>query len=256
MAGRDSGYRPVDLARMIGVSAQQIRNYVDAGILPPAERTPAGYRRFDERHRAALLAYRALARGYGWNTAREILREVHAGDVPRALALVDASHAALHEERRSLRSAGEAVEAVARREPDTSAVPRTGLRVGELAALLGVRASTLRVWDAAGLLTPRREPGTGYRRYGSADLRDAQMIKMLRRGRHPLAQIRTILDGLRRTGSVETLRAAIAQRQAALTQRSRAMLDGAGHLHRYLDLVGSPTSGPGDEPGRDDQGGR
>jgi DNA-binding transcriptional MerR regulator len=32
----------VDLARLAGVSAQQIRNYADAGILPPVPRTAVG----------------------------------------------------------------------------------------------------------------------------------------------------------------------------------------------------------------------
>ena len=52
--------RPVDLARLAGISAQQVRNYADAGILPPAERTAAGYRLFEDRHRRAMLTYRAL----------------------------------------------------------------------------------------------------------------------------------------------------------------------------------------------------
>ncbi|MFD2352022.1 MerR family DNA-binding transcriptional regulator [Nonomuraea ferruginea] len=53
--------RPIDLARAAGLSTQQIRNYADDGVLPPTPRTPAGYRRFDARHRQALLTYRALA---------------------------------------------------------------------------------------------------------------------------------------------------------------------------------------------------
>jgi hypothetical protein len=61
------------------------------------------------------------------------------------------------------------------------------------------------------------------------------MINMLRQGRYPFAQIQLVLDGLRRTGSSDALRAAIAQRQAELTRRARAMLEGAGHLHHYLE---------------------
>ncbi|HEX2515201.1 MAG TPA: MerR family DNA-binding transcriptional regulator, partial [Chloroflexota bacterium] len=57
--------RPVDLARLAGVSTQQVRNYEQAGILPPVPRTATGYRRYDARHERALLAYRALARGFG-----------------------------------------------------------------------------------------------------------------------------------------------------------------------------------------------
>ncbi|MEV7013370.1 MerR family transcriptional regulator [Streptosporangium sp. NPDC051022] len=227
------GLRPIDLARLAGVSTQQIRNYADAGVLPPVPRTPAGYRRFDAGHRRALVTYRALERGYGWDTARAVMRAVHAGDLPLALALVDAAHAALHGQRLSLRAAGEALEAVAVQPPDASAAPRPGMRIGEVAAYLGVRASALRVWESIGLLAPGRDPGTGYRRFGPSDLRDARMIHMLRQGRYPLPQIRLILEGLRRTGSSDALRMAIAQRQAELTRRATAMLEGSSHLHHY-----------------------
>ncbi|GLW06433.1 MerR family transcriptional regulator [Microtetraspora sp. NBRC 13810] len=232
--GAGAGLRPVDLARLAGISTQQVRNYADAGILPPAPRTAAGYRRFGAEHRRALLTFRALGRGYGWETARAIMRAVHAGDLPAALAHLDAAHADLHGQRLSLRAAGEALEAIAGQEPEPAALPRSGLRIGEVAARLGVRTSALRVWEAAGLLTPRRDRGTGYRRFSPADIRDARMINMLRQGRHPLPQIRTILDGLRRTGSTEALRAAVAQRRAGLTARATAMLAASADLHRYV----------------------
>lgn len=234
MGREGAGLRPIDLARMAGLSTQQIRNYVDAGILPPAPRSPAGYRRLDAGHRRALLTFRALARGYGRDAAPAIMRAVHAGDLPLALALVDAGHAALHEQRRTLRATGEALEAVAGQAEDASALPRSGMRIGEVAALLGVRASALRVWEANGLLAPKRDPDTGYRRFGAADVRDARMVVLLRQGRYPLPQIRAILDGLRRTGGSDALSAAIAQRQAALTRQAAAMLEAASHLHRYV----------------------
>jgi DNA-binding transcriptional MerR regulator len=223
--------RPIDLARVAGVSAQQIRNYADAGILPPSERTAAGHRTFGVRHRDAVLTYRALARGYGWDAARSIMLAVHEDDVPGALAVVDACHAALHEQRRSLQATGEMLEAVAGQPPGD---PRPGMRIGEVAAHVGVRASALRVWEAAGLLTPRRAAGTGYRHYGPDDVRDARMVTLLRQGRYPLGQIRSVLDGLRRTGGSEALRDAVAARQAVLTRTAAAMLEGAGHLHDYI----------------------
>ncbi|WP_036332062.1 MerR family transcriptional regulator [Microbispora sp. ATCC PTA-5024] len=242
MTREKAGLRPVDLARLAGISAQQVRNYADAGVLPPAPRSPAGYRTFDGRHRRALLTYRVLVRGYGWETGRGVMQAVHAEDVPRALALVDAAHAALHDQRLSLRAAGEALESVAVQAPDAAAAPRPALRIGEMAAHLGVRASALRVWESAGLLTPRRDPATGYRSYGPTELRDARMISMLRQGRYPMPQIRQILDGLRRTGSSDALRAAIAQRQAELTRRAAAMLEGASVLHHYLSGDEIPAS--------------
>ncbi|MER6335308.1 MerR family transcriptional regulator [Streptomyces tendae] len=239
MSDRERRLRTVDLARAVGLSTQQVRNYEDAGVLPPAGRTDAGYRVFGERHRDALLTYRALQPGYGAVTATRVMRAVHAGDVAGALALVDAAHAALHEERASLRAAGEALEALAGRDadapPDRNADSPRGLGIGEVAALVGVRTSALRVWEEAGLLGPGRERGTGYRVYGPADVRDALVVRALRRSHHLFEQIRPVLDELRRAGSSEALRAAVEARGRALTARTRSMLAGAGALDAYLE---------------------
>jgi DNA-binding transcriptional MerR regulator len=233
---RDRRLRTVDLARLAGLSTQQIRNYEDAGVVPPAERTESGYRVFGAAHRHALLTYRTLREGYDPMTAARIMRTVHEGDVPGALALVDAAHAALHGERDALRAAREALQALAGQEPEPSPRPG-GLRIGEVAASLGVRTSALRVWEAAGLLAPRREQGTGYRVFGPADVRDARVVHTLRRGHYLFDDIRPVLDGLRREGSSEALRDAVEARGRALTARTRAMLAGAGALHTYLERV-------------------
>ncbi|GAB2876346.1 MerR family transcriptional regulator [Streptomyces deserti] len=241
----------MDLARLAGVSTQQIRNYEEAGVLPPAARTDSGYRVFTGVHRRALLAYRVLMRTYGPVTATRIMRTVHDGDVPGALAVFDAAHAALHQERVALRATSEALESLAREQPPP--LPRSGgLRIGEVAALLGVRTSALRVWEAAGLLSPERERGTRYRVYTPTDVRDARLVHTLRRSHYLFDQIRPVLEGLRREGSSEALRAAIMARGEALTARTRAMLEGAGALHDYLGCLsadgtttGSTAGGPG-----------
>ncbi|MGW3648993.1 TioE family transcriptional regulator [Streptomyces sp. NPDC000878] len=244
----ESRLRPVDLARLSGLSTQQIRNYEDAGVLPPAARTESGYRVFGDVHQRALLTYRALQPGYGPLAATAVMRTLHDGDLPGALALVDAAHAGLHEQRTALRATREALEALAtRRTP--APTPRTAdLRIGEVAALLGVRTSALRVWEAAGLLTPDRERGTRYRQFGPDDVRDARLIQTLRRSHYLLDQIRPVLEELRQQGSTEALRAAVEARGEALAGRTRAMLAGAGQLAEYIEYVevSSPgRTGPG-----------
>ncbi|WP_105972297.1 MerR family transcriptional regulator [Streptomyces geranii] len=238
--------RPVDLARLSGLSTQQIRNYEDAGVLPPAARTESGYRVFGDAHRRALLTYRALQAGYGPLAATAVMRAVHGGDVPGALALVDEAHAGMHEQRTALRATREALEALAGRRPPPQPTPPTpgtaDLRIGEVAALLGVRTSALRVWESAGLLTPPRERGTRYRQFGPDDIRDARLIHTLRRSHYLLDQIRPVLDELRREGSTEALRAAVATRGEALAGRTRAMLTGAGRLAEYIEYVEQGTA--------------
>ena len=226
--------RPVDLAREAGISAQLVRNYEAAGVLPPAERTESNYRRYEQEHLDALRTYRALAPGFGPETATGIMRAVHDGDVPLALRLIDASHADLHEQRVTTDAASDALGAAAEEFLDQPASSGPALRVGELAGQLGIRTSALRVWEAAGLLTPTREPGTNYRRYVPVQIRDARIIHMLRQGRYSFDQIRPVIEGLRRTGSTEALRSAIAERRAAHDRRTRAMLHGSALLHSYL----------------------
>jgi hypothetical protein len=85
------------------------------------------------------------------------MRAVHARDVPLELALIDAGHAALHEQRLSLQAVGKALETIAEQITDESNVPASNMRIGVVAAYLGVRTSALRVWESAGLLTPHRE---------------------------------------------------------------------------------------------------
>jgi DNA-binding transcriptional MerR regulator len=229
--------RPVDLAREAGISTQQVRNYEAAGILPPAPRTESGYRRYGPRHLDALRTFRALVPGFGIGPATAIMLAVHDGDQQRALRLVDEGHAALHEQRLATDTAGAALDALAERFRDPEPESGPALRVGELAARLRVRTSTLRVWDAAGLLTPTRERGTAYRIYGPVEIRDARIIAMLRQGHYGFEQIRPVLEGLRRTGSPEALRAAVAERRSAYDRQSRAMLHGAALLDAYIPVA-------------------
>ncbi|WP_424216631.1 MerR family transcriptional regulator (plasmid) [Streptomyces sp. BI20] len=240
--GGQVGHRAVDLGRLVGVSAQQIRVYEASGVLPAAERTASGHRRFGERHRVALLAYRALARGCGPSGAREIVRCAHTGDGPGALALLDAAHAALHAERAGAEEVGRTLtvlgaEQAAHPVPDGSPGGRAAgapLSVGEVARVLGVRASALRTWEAAGLLVPGRDRA-GHRRFTSSDVREARAVLLLRRAGHRPDRIRPVLTELRAAGgATDRLRDAVAARRAALDARSRALLEGAAHLHGLL----------------------
>src|SRR5947209_681790 len=87
--------RPIDLARAFHVSVQQVRNYEGSGLIPAAERSPSGYRRYTEQHRMALETTRGLVDGFGWHRARAIMRTIHDGDLEAALALIDARHGEL-----------------------------------------------------------------------------------------------------------------------------------------------------------------
>jgi DNA-binding transcriptional MerR regulator len=227
----DGQLRPVDLARGYGLSTQAVRNYEAAGILPAAERTAYGYRTYTPRHALALRAFLALLPGHGHQTATAIMQAVNRDAVADALRLIDESHAQLLDDRRTLRS----VEAALR---DLAPIPpeRGEMFVGPLARRLGVRPATLRKWERAGLIQPRRDPRTGYRVYRAADVRDALLAHQLRRGGYRLDQVAPLIAQIRSAGGVAPIASALRDWHARLTARGRAMLGGAAALNAYLDL--------------------
>ncbi|MFG1656653.1 TioE family transcriptional regulator [Micromonospora chersina] len=237
--------RPVDLARRHGLSTQAIRNYEAAGILPEAERTPHGYRTYTPLHASALNAFLALVPGHGHATATSIMRAVNRDATAEALRLIDESHVQLLDDRRTL----QAVEAALR---DLEPVPpeRGDTFVGPLSRRLGIRPATLRKWERAGVVQPRRDPRTGYRVYSAADVRDTLLVHQLRRGGHLLEQIAPLIAQVRSAGGVAPLESTLRDWHGRLAARSRAMLSGAAALDAYLDRRSAPADGAaGSSPG-------
>ncbi|GAA1634264.1 MerR family transcriptional regulator [Nonomuraea maheshkhaliensis] len=107
----DTLYSIGDLARRTGLTVKTIRFYSDQGIVPPACRSPAGYRRYDPTALARLDLVRTLRDlGLDLATVRAVVdREI-------SLAELAAAHAAaLETQIRTLRLRQAVLTAVARR---------------------------------------------------------------------------------------------------------------------------------------------
>ncbi|WP_372669994.1 TioE family transcriptional regulator [Amycolatopsis kentuckyensis] len=224
--------RPADLAREHGISTQAVRNYEQDGFLPPASRTASGYRIYTEVHASALRAFLALVPAYGHATAGGIMTAVHDDDLGRALTLVDRGHEQLLRDRETLNAVRKAIGHLT-----TGTTPKptaTGWSIGELAHHLDVTAATVRAWERAGILVPRRNPATGYRVFIATDIRDAELTHLLRRGGYPLAHIATVVGQVRTAGGTDSLVDALETWQEKLNARGVAMLDAAALLGAYL----------------------
>lgn len=227
--------RPIDLARLHGLSSQAIRTYEGRGILPPADRSVGGHRRYGQRHRLSLEAFRALAPALGHAESARLVQLAHQGDVDHALALLDRGHIRLAGDRATLDQVAIAINAT---QPPAATTPApTGpLTIGQVAHRIGVTPATLRIWETEGVLQPARDRRSGYRIYRADDLRDAHLARQLRRGHHSLSHIADIITDIREHRSHENLRRALDDWRTTLNAHGLALLHGAAALHQLIHL--------------------
>jgi DNA-binding transcriptional MerR regulator len=231
-------FRPSDLARAGGISPQTVRNYERFGVLPPAERTPSGQRRYGPRHMHAIRTARVMISGYSWRYAQRILGALHRGDVASALAEVDARHAELARRRAAIDEVLTALREVAQSGAEEVTPPdRHGrfpsLTIGAAARLAGVRASAVRFWEAQGLLSPERDQESRYRRYGMRELRQLRIIVLLRQGGYGFEAIRSVLAELSDDPPERAL-VAIEARRVELLSASQRCMAGTAAVWDYL----------------------
>jgi protein phosphatase len=104
------------------------------------------------------------------------------------------------------------------------------LSIGELAARSGLSPKALRLYDESGLLVPRRvDPSTGYRSYGTDQVRRARLIASLRGLGMGLARIRVLCD-LDGAAAATELRSWWRQEEADALSRAVAVRDLASSL--------------------------
>lgn len=244
----NSGLRTVDVARRTGYSVQQIRNLERDGALPAAARTPAGYRIHHQTHTQAALAYRELAAAVDPVEAKRIMRAVHRGPVSALLSLLEAANARLHAEREGLRFARQAASDIVE-EPLDKPCPADSMTISELANALGIRPSTLRHWEAEGLLAPTRSAPQRVRTYSPRDVRDARVVHQLRQAGYRILDLKDLMPQLREPRGRDAVSRALAAREASLNSRSRHLVRGTAALDALLDgrqagMTPNPTSLP------------
>lgn len=226
--------RTSDLARAGGISVQQVRNYEASGFIPPAGRSPRGYRLYTQHHLAALQTVRSLVRGYGWQRTRAIMQALYQGHLSQALACIDEHHAELASKRRQIE---QTLAALSTLEPPTaplSALPRPRLlRVGEAASQFGVRVSALYFWEQQGLLQPVREKSSHYRLYDEQQMRRLGVVVLLREAGYTFPVIQAVLDELA-AGQPEKAIAAVEQRREELARMSLACIEVIPAFQTYL----------------------
>ncbi|MEV6250786.1 MerR family transcriptional regulator [Streptomyces sp. NPDC051742] len=102
-----------------------------------------------------------------------------------------------------------------------------GLTIGQAAAFVGVTIKTVRHYHRLGLLAEPERDGSGYRRYGSADLLRLIQVRTLAGAGVPLAEVGELLDA-----DPERFAAALDDVHRRLTERIEDLVARRDTLHR------------------------
>ena len=245
-----------ELARAVGLSVQQVRNYEAFGFLPPAERGANGYRQYTAQHLAALETARQLMAGYGWQHALEVMQAVHRDDLDAALALVDARHAERDQTRRQIDQTLAALRvATGQRVAWARVRDDKGIGIHEAAKRVGVRVSAIRYWEERGLLQPPRDSRNRYRRYDEHQLHRLQIIALLRGADYSFERIRAVLDDLD-AGKPELAVEVFARRRLEVMRASRTGVEATVAFWRYVSQREAALGEPATERQHETQFGR
>ncbi|MEU2199143.1 MerR family transcriptional regulator [Isoptericola sp. NPDC019482] len=232
----DRPLRTVDVARATGYSVQQVRDLERLGVLPPARRESNGYRAYGPRHVRAASAYRSLALAVGPVVARRTMVGLQGASLVDAAAAVDDLHAGLAAERAQTLQALTALEAI--RSEAAAPSPGSRLTITELADALGVRTSTLRHWEAAGLLEPERVGSLRARVYGEPAVATARVVAALRAAGYGIPALRDVVAELHGLGDAADAQAALRDRLDRIADRSVALLRAGADLAAVVDNPG------------------
>lgn len=107
---------------------------------------------------------------------------------------------------------------------------RHGVTIGQAAAFVGVTVKTVRHYHKLGLVEEPERDGSGYRRYGSAELLRLVQARTLAAAGVPLAEIGSLLDA-----DPALFAAALADVERQLDERIEELIGRRDMLHRLAD---------------------
>ncbi len=199
MAKNTQYLRTSDLAKAVGIYPNTVRLYVDWGLLPPVERSPAGYRRFTRRHldclRLARLVYSPEYPGKVIrNAGKAIIQSVVAGDWGGALEKAYLYLALVQAERAQADAAATLLE----RWAQGTATDATGEIPSDRAGgqAVGVEHRYCTQLGTQQLIKVPRDAANGYRRFGAREISRLRVIRMLSRAGYSLMAILRMLSEL------------------------------------------------------------
>ena len=221
-------FKPIEIARELGISTSALRHYESWGVVPAPERAENGYRLYTKLHLAYFRCLRAMFPAFGVGLTCMVLRHIQNGDMDAAFWLVNKAQADLQEEK----AAADQTLAVLR-DPELPIIPGHKLKqlmtISEAASLANVQASAIRHWEKEGLISPERDPENGYRLFTPVHIRQILLIRTLRRTVYFLEHMKEIVQAVEHQ-SIEKAKQVTEHALKSIHQRNRRQFSGVYQL--------------------------
>lgn len=159
------------------ISTSTIRNYEANGLIPPAERSPNGYRRYTDQHAAYLSCIQAMAPAFGMEVTAEVLRCIQQDQQQAAMWIIREREVSLYEGKQKLERLIQDIQSYTQDYITSNA--EEPLTINEVSRLTQAPRSAIRYWEQAGYITAERDPGNRYRRYRAYHLLTIRLIQVL-----------------------------------------------------------------------------
>ncbi|MDG5471302.1 MerR family transcriptional regulator [Jeotgalibacillus sp. ET6] len=193
-------YRGIDITRPLNLSSDLLRKYESWKLIPSAQRhRENNYRIYTEVHNQFFIQSRRMLEGFTWTEVAKIMSRLVEGELERATVLAIELQANLGEKyKQSQKVINQLHQGVENQLEDFQfnvAHVKSTMTIGEVADLLNIPVSTLRVWEQKNLFEPIRKENN-YRYFNKKLLNRLFIIKLLRLSGLSFNQCSEILQDL------------------------------------------------------------
>ncbi|WP_438350613.1 MerR family transcriptional regulator [Paenibacillus sp. FA6] len=224
-------YKPIEIARELGISTSALRHYESWGVVPTPARATNGYRLYTDLHLAYFRCLRAMFPGFGVAITCDVLRHIQNGDMDIAFWLINKEQSNLQQEKVVADQTLELLQHTGMPLFPNKKM-NNDMTIGEVAQITDVQESAIRHWEKEGLLSPGRNPENGYRIFTPLHIRQILLIRTLRRTVYFLENMKEIVQAVEHQ-SIQQAKKVTEEALLSIHQRNRQQLYG---VHQLVEL--------------------
>ena len=194
------------IAKAVGCHPNTVRLYEQWGLIPPVKRSANGYRMYTQEHLDQMqLARTALNTPWPGKAIRRsgtaVVLQAAGGDLGGALEAAYQHLVLIQSEKAQAETVADLVSRWVQGLPMAKTTRR--YRIRDAAAYLQVSVDQLRNWERNGLLIVPRDDQNQYRSYGSEELSQARVIRMLRNAGYSIMAILRMMTRIQQDDSTD-----------------------------------------------------